>query len=506
MSVSVGVAGAAIGAIAVIALLLHVARQVRREDERFAVARTFGLVVASWGGTRFRGADLTGATFADATLAYTDFRDATLTRVCWRDAHELQLARLTGSILAGRAVRELLVTGRGAKQDWTGCNLRGTDLSEANLSEATLTRADLSEARLQNTDLRGAILTGCTAVGADFTAATLTGACLQAWNIDDTTKLDRVVCGHVFLREEPDARGSRERRPHDPDSDFAPGDFEKLYKKIIETVQILFRNGINREAFRAAFLQLMEAHPGIDESSILSLERKDEDVLVTVKVPEDVDKAAIERELRETYERVRALEGERRTLLTEAAERERQYAQDLLDITHRALTLQPVQVTTVIGENHTVSQSNDKSRKIQIGNIGGDFRAGGQAMSQGDIRGPAMAIEQSMSAPPAAVVTAEQWKADLSTLQDALSQRMGELEDEVWAKLAVVFKRLHGLDVEGRSEQQVTALIEDHLDDDQRTTLKETFAPWLSETGKTTRSILENLAASGIWQLLLGLA
>lgn len=295
------------------------------------------------------------------------------------------------------------------------------------------------------------------------------------------------------------------RRPHDPDSDFAPGDFEKLYRKIIETVQVLFRKGIHPEAFRAAFLELMKAHPGIDEKSILSLERKGEDVLATVQVPEGADKAAIERELRETYERrLRVLEGENRKLL-KIVEIKQQHYQDLLDITHRALALQPVQVNTLIGEKHTVSQSKDESRKIQIGNIGGDFHASGQALSQDDIQGPATAVEQSVTTSPAAVVTGEQWKADLRTLQDALFQRMDELEEEVWAKLAVVFKRLHGLEVEGRSEQDVTALIEDCLDEDQRTTLKERLGPWLSQAGKTTRTILEGLATSGIWRFLLGL-
>jgi hypothetical protein len=70
--------------------------------------------------------------------------------------------------------------------------------------------------------------------------------------------LEKVDCRYFYLLEHPHPITSdRERRPHDPDKIFEPGDFEKLYKKIMNTVQILLRNGINKEAFAVAFQKLM---------------------------------------------------------------------------------------------------------------------------------------------------------------------------------------------------------------------------------------------------------
>ena len=131
-------------------------------------------------------------------------------------------------------MRQLLITRDGYKQSYVGANLEAANLKGVNL----------------------------------------TAACLEAWNIDSTTILDGVDCQYLFLLEKPDAKGSRERRPHHPDDLFQPGDFEKLYKQMINVVQILLRNGINQEAFAAAFQQPMESNPEISPNAVQGLERK----------------------------------------------------------------------------------------------------------------------------------------------------------------------------------------------------------------------------------------
>ncbi|NEQ85264.1 MAG: pentapeptide repeat-containing protein, partial [Moorea sp. SIO2I5] len=83
---------------------------------------------------------------------------------------------------------------------------------------------------------------------------------------------------------------------------FEPGDFEKLYNKIINTVQILLRNGVNPEAFRQAFQELMAENPEITGDSIQAIERKGNDVLVTLEVSESIDKGKVERQFLEVYE------------------------------------------------------------------------------------------------------------------------------------------------------------------------------------------------------------
>ncbi len=75
--------------------------------------------------------------------------------------------------------------------------------------------------------------------------------------------------------------GSRERRPHDPERVFQPGDFTKLYQQVINAVEILLRKGANPEAFRQAFQQLMADNPNINPESIKGIAKKGEDVLLT---------------------------------------------------------------------------------------------------------------------------------------------------------------------------------------------------------------------------------
>ena len=96
--------------------------------------------------------------------------------------------------------------------------------------------------------------------------------------------------------------GDRERRPHHISKCFEPGDFEKLYKKIMETVQILLKNGINPEAFTVAFQKLMQEFPDITRDSIQGVEKKGDDVLLTLKVPEGTDKGKIEQTWDEFYQ------------------------------------------------------------------------------------------------------------------------------------------------------------------------------------------------------------
>ncbi|WP_286132679.1 pentapeptide repeat-containing protein [Leptolyngbya sp. O-77] len=329
---------------------------------------------------------MSGASFAKATLGRASFhasrqRPTILAQVCWREVKQLDRARLGGSILADQAVRELLVSGYGYKKDYTDANLQDADLSGANLNGANLTRANLSQARLHNADLREATLTAALAVGTDFAGAALTGACLEAWNIDHTTNLSQVDCQFVFLLERPNALGSRERRPHEPDAVFGPGDFEKLYRKVMNTVQLLLRNGVNPEAFAAAFQQLMQEHPDLSYDSIIGIEKKDGDVLLTLEVPDTADKAAVSRSFLHPYEtKVRQLEAEV-TRLQELR------SADLKEI---ALTIARQKNTTiaqqVIGDGRAMTENTDKSQAF---NVGGDFtvNATNSVVSLGELSG-----------------------------------------------------------------------------------------------------------------------
>ncbi|MFP4099773.1 pentapeptide repeat-containing protein [Coleofasciculus sp.] len=146
-----------------------------------------------------------------------------------------------------------------------------------------------------NFNLKCANLTQVQAIGTDFINAYLTGACLEAWNIDSKTQLEGVDCQYVYLLEQPDSKGNRNRRPHDHDKLFQPGDFEKLYKKIVDTVQILLRNGINQKAYQVALHELRKENPEITLDSIKVIDEIDKEVLITIKVPEETDKGGVQR-------------------------------------------------------------------------------------------------------------------------------------------------------------------------------------------------------------------
>src|SRR6476661_4695643 len=297
-------AGAGAVAVAVPALGIYIAWRALAGDEKHAFVRKIAIAFAATGGTSFRNADLTDANFTGATLKSTDFRTANLTRTCFRNTEKLDRARVGNSILADTRVRELLITGKGYKKSYVGANLQGANLTgDVNLSYANLKQANLSEATLHQANLEFANLTETRALATDFTEAYFTGACLEAWNIDATTKLDRVDCRFVYLLEDPKpGTDDRERRPHHINKCFEPGDFEKLYKKIMETVQILIKDGLNPEAFTGAFQKLMQEFPNITPDSIQGVEKKENDVLLTIEVPEGTDKGKVEQIWDEVYQ------------------------------------------------------------------------------------------------------------------------------------------------------------------------------------------------------------
>ncbi|MEL7356979.1 MAG: pentapeptide repeat-containing protein [Cyanobacteria bacterium J06560_6] len=297
------VAGIIAFEIAITGLLfsLFVGWRTLKEDEKFDTLRVFGLVIAAVGSTSFSGSDLTGARFTQAHLRSVNFANSRqcetqLNHVCWRGVRRLNRSRLGSSILQDRRVRMLLTEPeKGYKQDFSDVNLRGANLSGATLEKANLTRAILSDALLRGAVLKDATLTEAQAVNADFTNVCLTGATLESWNIDSTTIFRDIACEYVYLLEHPKEDGDRERRPHDINKMFQSGDFEKLFKEVQDEVQILIRNGVNPVALHSAFHKIKESYPNLSKDAFQGFQRRDEDVLVTVKVPQGTNKAEFER-------------------------------------------------------------------------------------------------------------------------------------------------------------------------------------------------------------------
>ena len=194
-------------------------------DEKFERVQRIAINFATLGkGTSFQGADLTDANFTHATLKGADFRKANITHTLWFQAQKLEQAKVGATILAQPEVRELLVTGQGARKFLFRLNFKRANLAGVNLNNANLTESDLSEASLIGACLEQANLTKVQARETDFSRALLTGACLESWNIDSTTRFDGVICDYVYL-------SSKQRGRLPSSGKFAPGEFPKIVNK-----------------------------------------------------------------------------------------------------------------------------------------------------------------------------------------------------------------------------------------------------------------------------------
>ncbi|MEM6501257.1 MAG: pentapeptide repeat-containing protein [Cyanobacteria bacterium P01_C01_bin.89] len=366
VAVAVAGAGAGAGAFAVagasLLLGLYVARRAKRGDEKFALARQLGLALAAIGGTNFTSANLTKAIFKKSKLKSTTFHNATLTHTNFRNAQHLDKANPGTSLLSNFQILDLLTTPDGHyKKNLSTINLRGAYLAGANLEHCNLTNTNLAEADLTGASLKNANLRETNCIGTTFTRAHLTGACLESWNIDNTTIFKNVDCQYVFLLEKKNIHGSQERRPHNPDKTFQPGDFEKLFSEALNLVEILIRNDPDPEAFRQAFQDLMDKF-GVTPSDIQSIAKKGNDLLVALEVREEINKGEVERTFHETYDEIAKLTAERDQARLEAGkyeQRAQKLEDHLLDIATNLSTNAPT-------FNQTMSQ-NDNGRNIQMG-------------------------------------------------------------------------------------------------------------------------------------------
>ncbi len=253
------------------------------------------------------------ASFRHAFLAGASFAGAKLARTQWSGCQGLDKAWIQEG-WRHSGIQQLLVTGNGLGEDFAGQNLMELNLSGAKLVGANFTHADLTGVSLAGADLRQANLAESQALGADFRGADLTGACLRDWSIDPNTFLEGVRCRYFFLSEKEDPRtGLRERRPHDPDRFFEDGDFEKLFRHVQDTIDLLIRKGVDRADFAHALRTMMALYPET-QGTIRSVEQVDGDLVVRLNRDRETDAVGVEQSFYQALES-RQIEGTRRELL-----------------------------------------------------------------------------------------------------------------------------------------------------------------------------------------------
>jgi uncharacterized protein YjbI with pentapeptide repeats len=268
----------------------------RVNNEKFLFIYRLAVEISAIGGTSFRKAKLMDADFSYATLKSTDFSNANLTHTNFYQTKKLHQARIKDTILINPHVLELLVTHNGENKLYKGCNFQGAYLEGANLYNAKFIEADISFATLAGANLEYANLTKAQALNTNFQKANLTAACVESWNIDSTTQLERVICDYVYL-----LNNQQERRPSS--GKFAPGEFTKLFQVVINTVDLIIRNSL--EDLQALSVALAKVRIENEDIPLTprSIENKgDGVVLVRFDVPEATDKAKIHAEIIQNYE------------------------------------------------------------------------------------------------------------------------------------------------------------------------------------------------------------
>ncbi|NEQ78208.1 MAG: hypothetical protein F6K23_37600, partial [Okeania sp. SIO2C9] len=279
----------------------HLAKKILAEDQNNLFLLRLAVGIGTLGGTNFKNANLTDTDFSHAILKSTNFRFANVTRTFWRQTKYLKFARVEKTILEDIKVRELLISGWGKNQEYIEADLRGANLMSADLTNANLKLAELGEASLKAACLNNANLTEVSAIGTNFTTAQMSGTCLEGWNIDHTTILDNIESKYIYLLEKPKPEtDDRERRPSS--GYFQSGDFTKLFEEVLDTVDLIFRNGVDAKAFMSSFQEVQGENQDIP-MKIRGMENKGDGVVViTIDVPPETNKEKIHQQFLQFYD------------------------------------------------------------------------------------------------------------------------------------------------------------------------------------------------------------
>jgi uncharacterized protein YjbI with pentapeptide repeats len=409
----------------VTSLSSYVAWCALKGDEKFKLVRLFALALGSVGSTSFAGADLTGAFFTQAVLTNTSFADSrqrptNLTKVRWKAAQKLDRARVGSSILQNPRVRELVVTLNGVDQDYANTNLRGANLANARLLNANFTGAILSEAVLTEADLQGANLTEASCIATDFSRAHFTGATLEAWNIESSTRLEDVICDYVYL-----LRNQQERRPNS--GTFGPGEFTKLFQEVLDTIDLIFQNGVDWKAFVRTFNDVQEQYDNAN-LGVQTIENKGDGVVVVkLNAAPGADKPAIHQSFTEAYQLALAeAEARYKAQLNAKDEQIQDYRQQNANMQEvvKLLAQRPINVDVKATAESKAMQGDDNSRNIHVGG-----NATGNVFQTGDRNTASLEFQQvTLPAPEQVNIQAE---------LNALAEVLTSLDDPITTGVAL---------------------------------------------------------------------
>ncbi|MBP0021238.1 MAG: pentapeptide repeat-containing protein [Cyanobacteria bacterium SBLK] len=334
------------------------------DEEQLAILRRG---VDEWNAWRLENrsvlVDLSSADFRDVNLNGVNLIGAKLIGVNFSEA-ELIGAKLIGANLSSAKLSD--------------ANLSSAKLSDANLSSAKLSDANLSDANLSSANLEDIDLSRTKALNTNFWGATLTGACIEDWNINTKTNLDRVNCEYVYLGSEHDFRNRErtytDRHPSDLNKTFVPGDFTRLIQKSLEIADLVFRgeidwqkpskildlyfqDGIDWQAFANSIKCMTDDDTFLD---IEGIDQTDDGILIRVKIPQNTNKEEIKREFWGKYKaELKRLEGVYRERLQAKDSQIEQYKRENTNLTDivKAIASRPININN---RNITISDNEIK--------------------------------------------------------------------------------------------------------------------------------------------------
>lgn len=300
--------------------------QALRQPEHFLMTRRLTLSLLSFGGTNFRGADLTDAKFHHAIVKNANFKDAVLTRTLWFKSSKIETSRVDEKhYLENPSVQSLVVSHQGVKKEFDNLNLQGINLQNANLCQASFIGANLNFANLRNANLTGAKLKQSQLDYADLSGAVLTGAYIEDWGITTRTKLDGIRCDYIFMRlpTEGHTDPNPRRKPDDWSKTFAEGEFAEFITPMVETLDLYHNQTIDPRAIAIAFHELREQNPNAD-LELVSIEKRGrlrDKFLIRAEASPQADLSELSKKYFDRYEYLLTLPPEAiRTLIIEKEE------------------------------------------------------------------------------------------------------------------------------------------------------------------------------------------
>jgi len=249
-------------AITLLGLSIFVALCATKKEPKYLLIHRASTYLTCWGGTSFRGADLTNVDFTNAQLGNSDFRDAVLKRTCWFMAEQLEQSLTSGTYLDNSKTLELVLTKNGRGQTFDRLDLRHLNLDNANLTDASFINSDLSEATLQNVNLSRAKLVQTQLYRTNLTRANLTGAYIQDWAISTDTRLEYIRCEYIHMRLPTQNNPDPWRKPDNRNEIFREGDFTDFIAPIIKTLDLYRRQNVDPRQMASTFKSLDLYHYG----------------------------------------------------------------------------------------------------------------------------------------------------------------------------------------------------------------------------------------------------